>query len=442
MIMRWFICLGFAVGINFCRAGTINYTAQFSNDILTIGYTGDDPYCVSLLLDGDGDVHFTEYLADSTDPYFDLFPDYFENGAVDFSYGAGHPVADPYQAKSANLPAPAVALSAGHLLGESDGSGVIARFRLEPTSQGINQPAAITITHDAWRNGNRDGDGAMTTNLPLVINLPVTFTSLSQFVLTQCRIMALVDAPYAMAQLIGGFDADAEDLAGINAINLTVTAGGFTYSEAIPFNESALRNGFFIYQNIYARLDHRVGLLLIDLRRKMFLLYAPSWPLQGLTAPFSITIDAGGYQAATAATEDIINGAQMLPVQLLQTVRDSLTVTNARLMGAAGQGRDTLIVSGTRTDINAPTGAELMVITWGSQTFTVAPTNWQQSGPMRICTNVTCPEEAKVTALFNSTQCTFQITISQTDITSRNGEVVFGLQEGNFHQTATVNPGP
>ena len=36
MKLRWVICLGLAAIINVCQAGTITYTAEFSNGILTI----------------------------------------------------------------------------------------------------------------------------------------------------------------------------------------------------------------------------------------------------------------------------------------------------------------------------------------------------------------------------------------------------------------------
>lgn len=220
-------------------AGTVSFSGVDNGDG-TVTITADAPV-VGLALDVDADMDVTAVAVDS---FFDVFMDYAYDQGASYVYGEGSAIAAQDAAGVATLPSMAFCISAGGL--EDDAADTVpATSEIVLTVDGSGD---IVISENTLRGGVVDYDGAMTTNLPITINIPDEPTACygdvdgNAFV-NAGDITALVNyinangaAPFwsvAVDATNGGYDVDSNNF--INAGDITALVNYINANGAAPF---------------------------------------------------------------------------------------------------------------------------------------------------------------------------------------------------------------
>lgn len=431
--ISWF-CLAWLLWGGSAWAGTINFSALVEDNVLTITYTGDNPQTVSLIVDGGDQVAVVDYLRDSTDPYFDIFPDFFAADPYAVSPQTGHPLAHPTNPGAAVLPSHQVAISAAHLLGESDGSHKIATLRVVGTSG-----ATITLRQDLQRQGNEDSDGAMTTNLPLAVSMSGDpHYQLFEDALIACTITPGVDPAYGSFYAKGAFDATAEQMAQAESIKITLQDDhGFTYREDLPFSAAYVRNGVFSWQNPSLSSPHTISQFNFSTASHTFRCRGFSLPLAGVHSPIRLQLELGNYHHLFFADETIINGRQNLSLRFLRGREDSLRINAAKLTSVGRSHRLTL-----RGDLAAAQTYDLKQLSlsfnWGEQRFTLPSGSFTGSSLFYLCDNKSLNQGGRLTALIDLKRGTFLIILNGVTLEATEGTVAFRLVFGEFDVITSI----
>ena len=154
--------------------------------------------------------------------------------------------------------------------------------------------------------------------------------------------------------------------------------------------------------------------------------------LSGLGCPVTVRIQIGGSSGIVDVNETVVNGTKKLvPYQLMMDVQNSLMADRVKVRRSSKLDSDSLTISGRFTAASDPHLSNPLVITVGSQTFTV-PGNLFidtliKNGTVS-CRNAASIEYplALVTAKLNYAKCTFSISIKNASITPP-GNVDFGI---------------
>jgi hypothetical protein len=120
-------------------------------------------------------------------------------------------------------------------------------------------------------------------------------------------------------------------------------------------------------------------------------------------------------------------------------VKDSLRVDTLQ----ANRGKKTISVKGAIAVEDAVVNtvnmvSEGLVVTLGTQTFTI-PANKLKAGKGKFtCSNVLLPDSSIASADFNFNTCSFTMTIKNTTIMAGAGDVNFSIQFAGFNEAVLV----
>jgi hypothetical protein len=182
-----------------------------------------------------------------------------------------------------------------------------------------------------------------------------------------------------------------------------------------------------------------------DVKTHSFISVANNVNLSGLGCPLTFDINVGDYTGTAEVNETIVNGKNKpIPIILLMGVKYSLRVDKCQVKpGKKEPNTDRLSVKGSfaveDTDVDmANRVGESLVITLGTQTFTI-PTNELKAGNGNFtCSNAEVTEGGTAMVSFNFNNCSFMLTISNTNITASSGTVDFGVAFAGYSQIRQI----
>ena len=177
-----------------------------------------------------------------------------------------------------------------------------------------------------------------------------------------------------------------------------------------------------------------------------FSLSAKNIDLTGLACPVTITIQIGGSSGSVSLDETIVNGTKkLIPYQLMMDVQNSLVADKVRFKRSSRPDANSLTVSGRFTTAGGPNLANPLVITVGSQTFTVTGNQFLSKKGVVSCSKAVSIEAplVRVTAKLDYVKCTFAISVKYASIT-QSGVVDFGIDcfGVNLDGLETIDLGP
>ncbi|MGA2677759.1 MAG: GLUG motif-containing protein [Sedimentisphaerales bacterium] len=221
----------------------------------------------------------------------------------------------------------------------------------------------------------------------------------------------------------------------VNPCVITFPVNGKTWKKG-KFNYSGKENGVkksFTY----------------NVKTGKFAFAASNINLSGLECPVIIDINVGDFADTANLDEAIVNGPKKpIPINLLMGVKNSLRVDGKPKFTKKSGSITQFAVSGgfsvENPDVNMTNRvSEGLVITLGTQTFTIPANNLKAGKNKFTCSKVKLYDGSSnligiATATFDFNKCTFTLTIKNVDITS-SGTVDFCVQFAGFNECVPVS---
>jgi len=211
------------------------------------------------------------------------------------------------------------------------------------------------------------------------------------------------------------------------------------YEQNIGFNAFTQKKNTYTYKyKPAAGLPGAITLLKFDTGKKTFTLDAKNINLTGLSCPFYVTFDTGGYCGTGVADETIVNRKKSIPIRLLSGYADTLALSKIKTTDNTEPNSDKLSAKGTLTVKDDSVVTQGLTITWGEQTFNIPGDQfllvktgrykcfYQYAGAVASCD-------------FDFTNCKFTINIKNVRIDAHSGIVTFGFVFGNYDKTVEVS---
>ncbi|MBN1392955.1 MAG: hypothetical protein JW947_09150 [Sedimentisphaerales bacterium] len=227
-----------------------------------------------------------------------------------------------------------------------------------------------------------------------------------------------------------------------SASEVTVNIGG-VYSETISVSSFIVKNGKYTYTyRIPKGQTGGIVSFIIDTNKKTFSLQVQKVNLTSLHCPFDVEIEVGNYWGRCEVDESVANGSKPIPIQLMTGVKNVLRVDKCTVKQGKKPSTDQLTVSGAFTVENPSMSmtdriSTGLVITLGTQTFTVPSGNLKPGKGKFSCTKASAAPSGVVVATFNFNMCSFTLTIKNTEITA-TGDVDFGVSFAGFDETDDI----
>jgi The GLUG motif len=293
------------------------------------------------------------------------------------------------------------------------------------------------------------------SNLP---NIRLGFTETSavavplDFQVTKCTVTAGSKSNSDAISFSGTIDANADDFndanksSDVNFVKVTISDENaedmdpcvFTF----PVNSKTWKKGKFSSTISSKPLKMSFA---FDTKKKTFSFSASNVDLTGLSCPVVVTIQIGSSSGSVSLDETIVNGPKkLIPYQLLMGAENWLAADKASLKRSSKPDANSLTVSGRFTTTSGPDLSNPMVITVGSQTFTVPGDKFLvKNGVVVSCSKAVSNEGPLVTAKLDYAKCTFTISVKNASIT-QTGVVDFGINcfGANLDGLETINLGP
>ena len=183
-----------------------------------------------------------------------------------------------------------------------------------------------------------------------------------------------------------------------------------------------------------------------DTKKTTFSFSASNVDLTGLSCPVIVTIQIGGSSGFVSLDETIINSTKkLIPYQLMMGAENSLMADKVSFKRSTKPDANSLTISGRFTTTDGPDLSNPMVITVGSQTFTVTGNQFLSKNGVVSCKAAVANEGplVRVTAKLDYVKCTFTVSIKYASII-QSGVVDFGIDcfGVNLDGLETINLGP
>ena len=155
--------------------------------------------------------------------------------------------------------------------------------------------------------------------------------------------------------------------------------------------------------------------------------------LTGLSNPIFVSFDIGDYSGMAETQKQ--DNVRPLPMKLLNGALNSIRADQAYIKASRRQHLpDFLIIRGgvSAENTEVDLSDKDVVFKWALQTFTVPAGGFKKVGQSYNCQNVAAPEGASVTAAVNFPAGTFNLSVTDTTIDAKNGEVTFKITFDGF----------
>jgi hypothetical protein len=238
----------------------------------------------------------------------------------------------------------------------------------------------------------------------------------------------------------GPLDATEADLLIADGNDIVVTIDANDMDKPVefrfPINSATFKKGKYKYTH---KENASRSSFKLDTKKGKMQFNANKVDLTGLACPISITITIGKYTAVFEANEAVVNGPKKpCPLQLIQSIKNTLVVTKSSLKRGKTPATDFLTVSGTFTVASDYSSSNPLVVTLGSQTFSVPGTQMFSKNGVQSCRTAST-EGPIVMAKLDYNKCTFRILVRNATI-DQNTNLAFGINcfDINLQGLATI----
>jgi len=270
------------------------------------------------------------------------------------------------------------------------------------------------------------------------------------FQVTKCSVTAGSKDDSDKISFSGMMDANASDFndannsADANFVKVTILAENmdpcvFTF----PVNDKTFKKGKFSSTITSKPLKMSFA---FDTQKTTFSFSASNVDLTGLACPVFVAIRIGVSSGGVSLDETIVNGTKkLIPYQLMMGAGNLLVADKVSFKRSSKPDASSLTVSGRFTAITGPDLSKPMVITVGSQTFTVPGNQFLNKKGVVSCSKGV-PNEGplvRVAAKLDYVKCTFTISVKYVSII-QSGVVDFGIDcfGVNLDGMETIDLGP
>jgi hypothetical protein len=215
-----------------------------------------------------------------------------------------------------------------------------------------------------------------------------------------------------------------------------------------PINDKTFKNGRYSYSGTESGVKKSFT---YNLKTGIFTFSAANVDLSGanvdlsgLGCPLTLEIEIGDYIATAEIDEAIVSGSKVpMPIQLMMGVKDVLRVDKCQVKHGKDPNSDQLSVSGAFAVENpnmsmANRFSEGLVITLGTQTFTIPANKLKVGKGTFTCSNANVTEGGIAAVNFNFDTCSFILTIKKTEIPVSSGTVNFCVAFAGYNQCVRI----
>ena len=197
------------------------------------------------------------------------------------------------------------------------------------------------------------------------------------------------------------------------------------YSESFDVSDGSIKKCKYTSPKIKVDKNAPKTSFKLDTNKSKFSFVAKNIDLTSLSCPVLLDIKIGDYIGTGEADEDIVNGKKPIPIQFMMGVKDILRLDKVKIKKGKKFNTDSISVKGAFTTVYAFDKNTSVVITLGSNTFTVPGQEFVPKKAVESCKTLS-NEGPPVSAKFDSAKCTFAISIKKAAL-SDTGEVDFGV---------------
>jgi len=264
--------------------------------------------------------------------------------------------------------------------------------------------------------------------------------------ITKCTVTASSKESSDKISFSGTMNATADDFTG--TIKVTVDSNDIVNPCALTFPINGktfkVKNGTYSYSGTENKLRKSFT---YNVKTRKFAFSASNVDLSGLGCPVTIEIEIGDFNAADEIDEAVVNGPRVpIPILLMMGVKDVLRVDKCQVkQNNKKANSDQLSVKGAfaveDTDANmTDRTSENLVVTLGTQKFTIPKNKLKAAKRMFSCSNVKVTDpNATAAATFNFNSCAFTLTIKNAEITAGAGDIVnFGVKFAGYNEVEQV----
>ena len=257
---------------------------------------------------------------------------------------------------------------------------------------------------------------------------------------TKCTIKAGKETGQDSITIAGHFLASADYVENANDVFIQISSPSQPiYWETIPLTTFTNKNDVFKCKNTTG-----ITSVKLNTKKRTFSLTAKHVDLGALNSPVDVEILISDYHSYIEIDETIINGSnKTIPMVLLRSYENSLYVNpkKTKVKSGSNENSDTLIVKGAIAVENYPLDVtqQEVVITWGEQTFTIPEGSFIVSGTEKYsCKKFTTQSvggantAGLVTVILDLYKCTFSLSVKDTSLNDKSGDILFNLQFGSF----------
>jgi hypothetical protein len=264
---------------------------------------------------------------------------------------------------------------------------------------------------------------------------------------TKCTVTAGSKVNSDKISFSGTMGASTDDFNDANAVKVTIDSNDIVNPCVLnfPIDANTFKKGKYSYSKTANGVRKSFT---YDAKTHKFAFSASNLDLSGLGCPLNVGIEIGNYIGAAEVNETIVNGPRVpIPIQLMTGVKNVLRVDKCTVkQNYKKPNSDQLTVSGGFATANtdpcmAHWTTENLVITLGSQQFTVPKSSLKTGKGQFSCTNAKITEDPNVTAsaTFNFNSYAFTLTIKNANIPDDVlGDVDFGAAFANFDENEQV----
>ena len=213
---------------------------------------------------------------------------------------------------------------------------------------------------------------------------------------------------------------------------------GSVYSEAIPTSMFVSKKGKFTYTHkIPKGSAGAITSFVIDTNKHTFTLKAQKVDLTGLYCPFNVEFEICNDLWGCTLDENIVNGKNFIPVQLMTGFEDYLQVQSVKVKKGKKPSTDFLSAKGGIAFKDMPSSMSDVALMLDGQPFTIPAGSFKPSGKSGlkyVCKNAVVSGGGIASATFDFGKYAFVISIKNTTINSQTGEVVLNLTMGSFNE--------
>gem|GEM_PF-2569819 len=218
------------------------------------------------------------------------------------------------------------------------------------------------------------------------------------------------------------------------------------FSDMIPFDPAKLKKGKYSGKNSTTSIK-------FDINLKTLQLSAKNIALTRLSSPVVVEVAIGDYSGSGTAYDgevlasggqtDVINGKQLMPMQLLSGYEDSLRIDKCAFnLGTKQPGTDSLTIQGAIAvaDTSVDIAGEDIVVSWGDYDITLPADDLYRIGSKKAFKYKKSKEtnSSIASAIFDLEKCTFKIIIKNANISSHSNPIDFSIQFADFSKTVTL----